>query len=396
MELKWKSKEGEGMKKTVRNVLAILIVLVLCQTSITSEAVGTVFVDMATVSGNDAEMPDVISENNIEIPSTVSGNDASEQELLPVSLFAEKTLYEKALSHESIPIYAEGNIAYDVETTSDLQYCTVVPYLSENPNGAAVVVFPGGGYSGLSAYTEGSVGEAQGIYTECYNEAGISVFVVYYRTTKISGEVNYKQILSDGTRAIRFIRANAEEFGIEEDKIGVLGYSAGGHLATMMCTHWDWEIADSNYVPDEVDAVSARPDFGILSYPVASLFLEQDGMFTAPHYGTYKSFSSENGTINEDIALKYSGENSVKTLDNFTQQTPPIFIHANIYDSTVLSVATLRMAEALEEAGIDYELHLFHTGDKQHAYSVGGNYANTKTWPELSVEFLESLDIVSD
>lgn len=133
------------------------------------------------------------------------------------------------------------------------------------PDGRSVVVFPGGGYGILAAEHEGS---AVGTWL---NGQGITAFVVKYRVPRRAGLEKHVVALQDAQRAIRIVRANAKDFGIDENKIGVMGFSAGGHLAALTCHQYDSPAYEG---VDDCDKVSCRPDFAILIYPA---YLQEKG-----------------------------------------------------------------------------------------------------------------------
>ncbi len=291
-----------------------------------------------------------------------------------VSVNASATPYETYKSHPHISLYGDNNIPYD-DANALGKYLFITPYLAQNPTGGAVIVFPGGGYSQTSngKNNEGNQYEASDIGKRCYHALGISVFVVNYRTRATDPTCDYHEILADATRAVKYIRYHAADFGIDPEKIAVMGYSAGGHLATMMCTHWDFKIDDPKYVPDEIDAVSARPDAGVLCYAVCSL----DKKIT--HSGTRTNFTGGNDAY---INI-YSGEKSV------TKDTPPIFLWCNAQDGTVPSECTMRMAAALEKQGIEYEVHIFYMDGDAHGTGLAQGYPTASKWTSMSGQFLK-------
>ena len=132
---------------------------------------------------------------------------------------------------------------------------TIMVMQPSKPNGKAVVVFPGGGYRHLAARKEGS------LVGEWLNQQGITAFVVKYR---VPARKDISVALQDGQRAIRFVRANAKEFSIDPDKVGVMGFSAGGHLSASMIHQFKEPAYEAL---DDVDKQSCKPDFGILVYP---------------------------------------------------------------------------------------------------------------------------------
>ena len=276
-----------------------------------------------------------------------------------------KTPYEKYATHKAIKLW--GNVVpYNNMGKGTDVSPTIAPYIAkDNPTGMCAVVIPGGGYSSLSMAKDGTQ------IAEYLNSQGISAFIVSYRITdKGARAYDYRAILSDGLRAVKFVRYNAEEFGIDPDKIFTIGASAGGHLASMTATHYDFEVNDPNYTHDEIDAVSARPNATVLSYPASSL----EKNFA--HAGTRDNFTGGNSLLKK----KYSAENSV------TEDTPPMFIWHTWEDSKVPALNSIALAAALADKGIPCELHVFQEGD--HGLGLAKNASTAHTWPSLATEWL--------
>ena len=208
----------------------------------------------------------------------------------------------------------------------------------KNETGTAVVVCPGGGYAGLTYLFEG-VMSAQWL-----NSVGISAFVLRYRlpNDKIMEDRKVGP-LQDVQQAIRYVRANAEKFGIKPDRIGVMGFSAGGHLASVASTHYN----DIVYKP-EIN-VSARPDFSVLVYPVITM----DSTYT--HSGSREALIG----LDADQATtdRFSSEKQV------TSDTPPTFIVHALDDKLVPFSNSINYAYALRDKGVQCELHLYAKGD---------------------------------
>lgn len=284
------------------------------------------------------------------------------------------TPYEKYIDHPFIPLYEKGNVPFDEEETI-WDKVFIIPYLAENPTGGAVLVFPGGGYSITDNGIDnmGSHAESSDIAEFLYNDAGISVFVVNYRVKKFAPNIGYKGIMADGLRAMRMVRANAEEFGIDPEKIGVMGFSAGGHLASMMLTRYDFEEWDPVYRKDEIDTLSAKPNAAVLGYAVSSMETE----FT--HGGSKTKFLHDS----EMLVPQFSAE------QNVTPETAPTFIWHTLLDGTVPCRASINLAKAMEQNGVDYELHIFNINEKKHDIGIGQLYQTSKLWPAESVAFLK-------
>ncbi|HVW95605.1 MAG TPA: alpha/beta hydrolase [Mucilaginibacter sp.] len=203
-------------------------------------------------------------------------------------------------------------------------------------NGAAVIVFPGGGYSGLAIAHEGwDVAKA-------FNKFGVTAFVVKYRLPSDSIMVD-KTIgpLQDAQQAIISVRRNAAKWGINPDKIGIIGFSAGGHLASTLGTHF------TKVLVDDKDGISARPDFMMLLYPVISFGPQA-------HVGSRENLIGK--TPSEDLVNLYSNEKQV------TADTPPTFLVQAQDDDVVPVQNSLLFYNALLDAKVKAEMHLFEEG----------------------------------
>ena len=206
------------------------------------------------------------------------------------------------------------------------------------PCGAAMVVCPGGGYGGLAADHEGRQ------VALFYNSLGIHAFVLYYRLG--SKGYHHPIELNDAKRAVRWVRASAAQFGIDPQRIGITGFSAGGHLASTAATLFDDGDANAS---DPVDRVSSRPDVAVLGYPVISMS-EPYG-----HRGSRNNLlgpEKDNGAL----AVKVSSEKNV------TDRTPPTFIFQTDEDVVVPSENAVNFYLALHQHHVPAELHLYQRG----------------------------------
>ncbi|MCC8015033.1 MAG: alpha/beta hydrolase [Eubacterium sp.] len=220
---------------------------------------------------------------------------------------------------------------------------------SENPC-PAVVICPGGGYNHLSNHEGANVAAALNTY-------GISCFVLTYDFT-------FPQPLMDIKAAVREVRANAKKYNVDPHKIGVMGFSAGAHLAGMLSEQFDkFEEGEAK--------VSARPDFCCLCYPVVTL---------SKPYGHYGSRIMLGERL--DLAEELSLENSVRA------DMPPVFIWHTFEDKSVPAENSLEMAKALWKADVDCELHIFRKG--RHGSDLAENIEGTKNWLPLFIEFLKN------
>ena len=221
---------------------------------------------------------------------------------------------------------------------------------SQNKVPTGVVVCPGGGYVHLAMDHEGTQ------IAEWLNNLGISAFVLTYR---LGPKYHHPIELGDGQRAVRYVRAHASEFGIDPHRIGIWGFSAGGHMASSVGTHFDAGHTDS---ADPIDRESSRPDFMILSYPVIT--------FEEP----YLHRGSRNALLgnNPDLAL-------IELLSNerqVTKDTPPAFLFHTSDDPVVPVENSIAFYSALRKAGVPAEMHIYEHGP----HGVG----LAKKYPELS------------
>jgi acetyl esterase/lipase len=226
------------------------------------------------------------------------------------------------------------------------------------PNGkhtsaTAVVVFPGGGYAHLAMNHEGRQ------IANWLNSYGIVAFVLKYR---LGPRYHHPIELGDAQRAIRMVRAGAQQYGIDPAHIGVWGFSAGGHLASSVGTHFEPVNADSK---DPIDSVSSRPDFLILSYPVIS--------FTTPytHKGSRQSLLGDQ----PDPQLAENLSNELRV----TPQTPPTFLFHTTADATVPVENSILFYMALRKAGVPAEMHIFQNGP--HGVGLGNTDPALAQWP---------------
>ena len=211
-------------------------------------------------------------------------------------------------------------------------------------NQAAVIIFPGGGYQHLAIDKEGTK------VAEWFNSLGIAAIVVKYRlpSDKIMKNKNIGP-LQDAQEAVRYVRQNASKYNIDANKIGILGFSAGGHLASTLATHYDDKIYESSY------KVSARPDFSLLIYPVISM--QND----ITHKGSQISLLGENPS--QELRDSFSNEKRINA------QTPPTFLVHATDDTTVLPENSINFYLALKNNGVPAELHIYEKGG--HGFGLG-------------------------
>ena len=224
-----------------------------------------------------------------------------------------------------------------------------------------VIVLPGGGYGVLCDYEGEPV-------AQMYADAGYGAFVLHYRVKPYT----YRAMLADVHRAVRTVRFLAEEYAINPNKIAVLGFSAGGHLAAMAAEHFDGGSSDG----DEIDRCSSRPDAALLCYPVITL----SGVHT--HIGSRDNFLGDR-CHDSRLQKVYSAECAVRS------DMPPVFLWHTADDEMVDVRNTLAMTEAVRSVGVSVESHVILHGP--HGMSLCENDPHNGTWKLLSCQFLQAL-----
>jgi len=264
-----------------------------------------------------------------------------------------------------IPLWPEGvpNLRADAgdEKTTDNRSSNihhpsmaVYPAPADKANGTAVIVCPGGGYVRLAMDKEGSE------YAEWLNARGITAFVLKYRMI----EYGQPAPLQDALRAIRIVRSRAKEFGVKSDRIGMMGSSAGGHLASSAATLYD---APEGKTGNALDSISGRPDFAILCYPVITM----KDPYT--HAGSRDALLGKNPT--PELIARWSTE------DHVTKDTPPTFLLSTTEDGAVPVENSLAFYAALKRNHVPSALHVFEKGP--HGIGMRPGFGPTSTWPVL-------------
>ncbi len=243
---------------------------------------------------------------------------------------------------------------------ADIPTLTVYAPAPDKSIGAAVVVCPGGGYGGLADH------EGKPI-AEWLTSLGVTGIVLKYR---LGPKYHHPVEMGDVARAIRTVRSHAADWGIDPHRVGVLGFSAGGHLASTAATHFD---AGSASAADPIDRVSSRPDVAVLIYPVIT--------FTDPftHQGSRHNLLGDSPA--PDLITLLSNEKQV------TAQTPPCFLVHGADDGAVPAENSLLFATACRKAGVPVELHLYEHGP--HGFGLGGSDPVLSAWPGSCAKWLE-------
>ena len=295
--------------------------------------------------------------------------------IMAVNISAAQPLV-KMLWDKDIPNYRESGEKEIIEKTDCLNFVkyvqkpmiTVYSPAKGNSTGQAVIIAPGGGYWGLAYDWEGTD------MAKWLNSKGITGIVLKYRLpVSKSNIVCYKSPLLDIQRAIRMTRYYADEWNIDAHKIGVMGFSAGGHLASTAGTHFDY--GDKN-AQDVIDRQSCRPDFMILVYPVISF---------SDEYGHKGSREALLGKFESDSLIRYfSNELQVK------KDTPPAILIHSQDDDAVPVENSLLFYRALSEKQIPAELHIYPYGGHGFAFALGQRYLSS--WTDRCIDWLRALN----
>ncbi len=240
---------------------------------------------------------------------------------------------------------------------------TLTPWIppADKATGTAIIVCPGGGYGGLAIGHEGKdIGE-------WLNSIGVAAFVLEYRHR--GKGYGHPAPLDDAQRAIRTVRARASQWGVKPERIGIMGFSAGGHLASSAGTKFDSGKPDA---ADPIDRTSCRPDFMILCYPVIS--------FTEPftHQGSRRNLLGE--SPDPELVKSFSNETQV------TSQTPPTFLFHTDQDSGVPPENSVAFYLALRQAKVPAELLIFEKGP--HGVGLGRSIPGTSAWSDCCADWL--------
>jgi len=237
---------------------------------------------------------------------------------------------------------------------------TLTPYLppKEKATGAAIIVCPGGGYTHLAEHEGGPV-------AEWLNSLGVAAFVLKYR---LGPRYQHPAPLLDAARAIRLVRARATEWVLDPERIGILGFSAGGHVASTAGTHFD---SGKPGAADVIERVSSKPDLMILIYPVIT-------MRDKTHAGSKKNLLGDNPSA--ALVTLLSNDEQV------TKETPPTFMVHTTTDTAVPVENSISFATALRKAGVPFELHLYERGP--HGFGLGKKDPILSTWPDRCADWL--------
>jgi len=245
----------------------------------------------------------------------------------------------------------------------DVTNPTLTLFRSSDPNGAAILIIPGGGYKWVVVEKEGYEG------ARYFNRLGYHVYVMNYRLPHQGWAAGPDTPLQDAQRAVRLVRSRSDEDGFDADRIMVMGFSAGGHLAGSICQRFDADVYERS---DEIDTLSARPDLGVLVYPVA---LMRDPL---AHQGSRINLIGEQPT--DQLYSKYD----LTTAPN--PEGPPVFLLHALDDDAVPVENSLELAAAARRAGVSAVIHVFEEGG--HGFGLRGiDKLPVGTWPSLVVDW---------
>ncbi|WP_420320015.1 alpha/beta hydrolase [Flagellimonas sp.] len=281
----------------------------------------------------------------------------------------------------SIPLWPDGipnqksTNGKETQTTNDILWIenVQIPTLEiflpakRNATGKAVVICPGGGYQGLAYDWEGTD------VAKWLNSMGIAAFVLKYRLPGSKSLIEKsKAPLQDAQRAIRLVRHHAEKWNIKKQQIGIMGFSAGGHLASTLGTQYDAEITPKSNALGEI---SARPDFMVLIYPVITMTSEHT------HVGSRVNLIGENPK--QELINQYSSELHIN------KNTPPTFLVHSTDDEAVPVENSLLFYQALKENNIYTEMHIYPEGG--HGYGLAVDQGYLQTWTDRLADWLRNL-----
>lgn len=271
---------------------------------------------------------------------------------------------------EKIVLWPQGAPMAKGKSDKDQPY--LMAYFPEKKDAmnSAVIIAPGGGYYLLADDHEGKQ------VAEWFNKRGVTAFILYYRLGYHSSGYTHPVPLMDADRAVRLVRANAAKWKLDPAKIGMLGFSAGGHLTATLGTHF--KVGDPK-AKDPLDRVSSRPDYLVLAYPVIS--------FTAP----YAHSGSAEGLLGPepDPALKQNLSNELQV----TSQTPPSFLVHTDEDEGVPPQNSISFYLALKQAGVPAELHIYEKGPHGLGLTHPDHPAYS-SWPDRLEDWLRIRKVV--
>jgi acetyl esterase/lipase len=288
--------------------------------------------------------------------------------LFAMAMLISSVMLSRSETQTPIPLWPDG--APDALGTNATDIPTLTAYLPDptNATGRAMVICPGGGYSGLAPH-EGND------YALWLNQHGVTCFVLKYRLG--SSGYHHPAMLNDAARAVRWVRAHADDYKIDPHRIGIMGSSAGGHLAATLLTHFS--AGDTNSA-DAIERQSSRPDIGILCYPVISM-----GEFT--HQGSKDNLLGKDPS--PELVTLLSNELRVTT------NTPPCFIWTTYEDTAVPIENSLLFATALQKNHVPFDLHIYQKGGHGMGLADKPPFAHPHPWAKDCLFWLKVQNFVN-
>lgn len=273
------------------------------------------------------------------------------------------------------------NITELVEARASIDYCnsdrkvsnitvpTLTPFFPDSANGTAVILCPGGAYSYVVYDTEGTN------ISEWFNSFGITAFVLKYRVPANPHKNKWLVAFQDAQRALRYVKAHADSFGIDSSKVGIMGASAGGHVASYMAVNWDAELYDSI---DGIDTIDARPYFMVEIYPVIS-------MQTSITHSTTQ-YNLLGSSPSQELQNEYSNELHVRP-------DSPISFFAQCNGDPVNYQNSQRMYQALNDSGVTAELHIYQSCSDHGVGICKLGSSSYRHWPNDCIRWLDSMGL---
>lgn len=272
-----------------------------------------------------------------------------------------------AIAQESMPLWAEGAPGALGKEAKDIpQGIVSLPESAIGPT-AALVICPGGGYGHLAMDHEGKQ------IAKWANDLGMAAIICDYRHR--GKGYGHPAPLQDAQRAVRLARANATKWNIDPARVGILGFSAGGHLVSTVLTHFDEGDSSS---PDKVAQQSSRPDFGVLCYPVICLGQP------CTHMGSQKNLLGDNAS--QELIASLSNEKQIKA------NTPPVFLFHTQEDKAVPAENSIKFYASMVEKNVPGELHIFQKGN--HGIGLGKGVPGAEAWSENCAKWLKNIGVL--
>jgi acetyl esterase/lipase len=282
--------------------------------------------------------------------------------------FGQSLPLDPALGITTVPLYSQPLAGVDA---ADQPTLTVFMPQPRHGTGSAIVIAPGGAYLGLASNLEGRQ------VADWFAARGVTAFVLKYR---LGAKYPFPAPLLDAQRAIRLVRSEAAKYGYAADRVGIIGFSAGGHLAASAETLYDLPQPSSS---DPVDHLSARPDFAVLGYPWLDTM--------EPPVGKEITYCGVIPSIPKADCARFATEYTPKL--HVTSQTPTTFIWATTDDQTVPVRASVEFYDAMQKAGAPVEMHLFRHGP--HGTGLGSGDAALDLWPVLLEEWMRGQGLLT-